>query len=209
MGLKPSLLTPVLWTLPLAFLLWAFAFAVPVGNFWLKLTLSASILAILGMRASHHEHRALFRFRRRHLWLGPLSAVVLYGIFWLGKEGSTLLLPFASKQISNVYLSKAQLDPRMIGLLLFFVMGPAEEIYWHGFVQRVLGGRLGPPAGLLLTSAVYSLVHVFALNVMLLVAAAVCGLFWGWLYQREQSLIPVILSHSIWDVLIFVIFPLS
>ncbi len=204
-----SLVSPVLWTLPLAFVLWAFTFAVPVGNFWLKLTLSASMLAVLGMKASHHERKTLFRFRRRHLWLGPLSAVALYGIFWLGKECSILLLPFASKQISNVYLSKAQLDPRMIGLLLFFIMGPAEEIYWHGFVQRVFGERFGPAAGLFLTSTVYSLVHVFALNVMLLVAAAVCGLFWGWLYQREQSLVPVILSHSIWDVLVFGVFPLS
>ena len=103
----------------------------------------------------------------------------------------------------------AQLDLRVIGFLLFFVMGPAEEIYWHGFVQRVLGERFGSAAGLFLTAAVYSLVHAVALNLMLLAAAAVCGLFWGWLYQREQSLIPVILSHSIWDVLIFLIFPLS
>jgi hypothetical protein len=44
---------------------------------------------------------------------------------------------------------------------------------------------------------------------MLLVAAAVCGFFWGWLYQREQSLIPVIVSHSIWDVLVFILFPLN
>ena len=205
----PARLSPVLWTFPLAFFLWLLTFAVPVGNFWLKLILSASLLAVLGLGWSRNHWTILFRFRLRHLWLGPLSAIVLYGIFWLGKEGSTLLFPFASKQISNVYLSKSQLDLRMIGLLLLFVMGPAEEIYWHGFVQRTLVGRFGPAAGVFLTAAVYSLVHVVALNLMLLVAAAVCGLFWGWLYQREQSLIPVILSHSIWDVLIFVIFPLS
>ena len=127
----------------------------------------------------------------------------------MGKEFSTLLFPFASKQISNVYFNKAQLDVRAIGFLLFFIMGPAEEIYWHGFVQRIFGERFGPLAGIVLTTVVYSLVHVVALNLMLLVAASVCGLFWGWLYQREQSLIPVILSHSIWDVIIFVIFPLS
>ena len=75
--------------------------------------------------------------------------------------------------------------------------------------RESLSERFGPTAGLFLTTAVYSLVHIVALNFMLLVAAAVCGLFWGWLYQREQSLIPVILSHSIWDVIIFVIFPLS
>ncbi len=205
----PLFLLPELWTLPVAFVLWFLTFAIPFGNFWLKLTFSASLLAVLGLRSSRTDWRILFHFKFRHLWLGPLSAVLLYGVFWLGKEFSTLLFPFASKQISTVYFNKAQLDVRAIGLLLFFIMGPAEEIYWHGFVQRSLGRRFGSWRGLFLTAAVYSLVHIFALNFMLLVAAAVCGFYWGWLYQREQSLIPVILSHSIWDVLIFLIFPLS
>ena len=202
-------LRPAFRTLPLAFVLWLFTFAIPFGNFWLKLTLSASFLAILALSSSREVWKTLFHFKARYLWLGPLSAIFLYGIFWMGKEFSTLLFPFASKQISNVYLNKSQLNLTAIGFLLFFIMGPAEEIYWHGLVQRLFSERFGSMAGVLLTAAIYSLVHIFALNLMLLVAAAVCGLFWGWLYQREQSLIPVILSHSIWDVLIFVIFPLN
>ena len=86
-------------------------------------------------------------------------------------------------------------------------MGPAEEIYWHGFVQRTFSRRFGAVAGVLLTAIIYAAVHVVALNGMLVIAAAVCGLFWGWLYQREQSLVPVIFSHSLWDVLVFVLFP--
>jgi hypothetical protein len=202
-------LRPAFRTLPFAFVLWLFTFAIPFGNFWLKLTLSASFLAILALSSSRKIWKTLFHFKVRYLWLGPLSAIFLYGIFWMGKEFSTLLFPFASRQISNVYFNKSQLNLTAIGFLLFFIMGPAEEIYWHGLVQRLLSERFGSMAGVLLTTAIYSLVHIFALNLMLLVAAAVCGFFWGWLYQREQSLIPVILSHSIWDVLIFVIFPLG
>ena len=200
---------PVFWTLPLAFTLWTVSFAVPVGNFWLKLVISASILATAGLTLSRSKWRSLFHFKRRYLWLGPLSAALLYGVFWTGRELSTVLFPFASREISNVYVNKAQLDVRLIGLLLLFIMGPAEEIYWRGFVQRSLSERLGAAKGLLLTTAVYTFIHVSVFNSILLVAAAVCGFFWGWLYQREQSLIPVILSHSIWDVLIFVLFPLS
>ncbi len=204
-----SLLRPVFGTLPLAFALWFFTFALPWGNFWFKLTLSASVLAILGLRHSRDHWKTLFHFKMRYLWLGPLSAILLYGIFWLGKEMSTILFPFAPREISTVYFNKAQLNLTAIGLLLFFIMGPAEEIYWHGFVQRSFSERFGSTRGLLLTTAIYALIHIFAFNFMLLVAASVCGLFWGWLYQREQNLIPVILSHSLWDVLIFVIFPLS
>jgi membrane protease YdiL (CAAX protease family) len=164
-------------------------------------------LALTGLRLSG-EPLSLFPFRSRHLWLGLVSAFVLYGIFWIGKEASSALLPFASREISSIYLIRTQLNALAIGLLVFFVMGPAEEIYWHGFVQRSLSRRLGPLVGALLNSAIYGLIHGFAMNVMLVLAAAICGLFWGWLYQREGSLIPVILSHSVRDVMIFVIFPI-
>ncbi|MDP2960777.1 MAG: CPBP family intramembrane metalloprotease, partial [candidate division Zixibacteria bacterium] len=132
-----------------------------------------------------------------------------YGIFWLGNEVSTILFPFAHREISSIYYNKAQLNLTAIGLLLLFVIGPAEEIYWHGFVQRSFSHYFGGTLGILFTSAIYALVHVFAFNIMLLAAAAICGLFWGWFYQREQSLIPVILSHSLWDLSIFVLFPLG
>lgn len=197
----------VLLTLPLAFALWCFTFAVPAGNFWLKLCSSALVLSLTALRLAGRERKTLFPFKARHLWVGILSALVLYAIFWLGSALSSMLFPFAPREISSIYSSKVQLSPALIGLLLLFIMGPAEEIYWRGFVQRNLTRRLGPVKGVLITAVIYSLVHLAALNFMLLVAAGVCGLYWGWIYQREQSLVPVILSHSVWDVLIFVLFP--
>jgi membrane protease YdiL (CAAX protease family) len=202
-------LRPVFWTVPAAFLLWFFIFAVPAGNFWLKLTCSASLLAAVGLVSSRNELSALFAFRVRHLWVGILSALLLYGIFWVGKHAAGLLFSFAPGQIESVYASKTQLDAVWIGLLLLFVMGPAEEIYWHGFVQRRLTGRYGAAAGVAATAAVYTLVHASSLNFMLVAAAGVCGLYWGLLYQREKNLIPLIISHSLWDVLIFVLFPMT
>ncbi len=196
-------------TLPLAFGLWFLTFAVPAGNFWAKLAISASILAAAGLLLSGSEWKSLFVFKKGHLWLGLVSAIVLYGLFWIGNEVSSALFPFASKEISGIYSNRTQLPSLLIGLLLFFVMGPAEEIYWHGFIQKTLCRHYGAITGVLLTTIVYAAVHVAALNFMLLVAAAICGLFWGLLYQREQSLVPVIISHSIWDLIIFVVFPLS
>ncbi len=147
--------------------------------------------------------------RGRFVFVGILSAVLLYAIFWVGREVSTALFPFASREIGNVYVTKAELNPAAIGLLLFFIMGPAEEIYWRGFVQETLSGRFGQMAGVLATSVIYALIHIFAFNVMLFVAAAVCGLFWGLLYLREGSLVPVILSHALWDLMTFVLFPFN
>ncbi len=202
-------LRPIFLTVPLAFGFWFFIFAVPAGNFWYKLTFSASTLAAIGLFCSRNALSALFTFKARHLLVGIGSALLLYGIFRVGREVSTMLLPFASGQIEGVYSNKVQLSTSMIGLLLFFVMGPAEEIYWHGFVQRILSVELGSLKGVLFTALIYTLIHAFSLNLMLILAAFVCGIFWGLLYLHEQSLIPLIISHSLWDVLIFVFFPVS
>jgi membrane protease YdiL (CAAX protease family) len=196
-------------TIPVAFVLWFFIFALPVGNFWLKLTGSASLLAAIGLVSSRNELKALFTFKIRHLWVGVLSAIILYGIFWVGKLAANLLFSFAPAQIESVYASKTQLEAVWIGLLLLLVMGPAEEIYWHGFVQRRLTGRYGATVGILATAAVYTLVHVTSWNFMLVAAAGVCGLYWGLLFQREKNLISLIISHALWDFLIFVLFPMT
>jgi membrane protease YdiL (CAAX protease family) len=206
--MNPSLRT-VYATIPAAFVLWFFIFAAPAGNFWLKLTGSASLLAAIGLVSSRNELKALFVFKIRHLWVGALSALILYGIFWVGKLAANLLFSFAPGQIEAVYASKTQLDAVWIGLLLLLVMGPAEEIYWHGFVQRRLTGRYGATMGVLATAVVYTLVHVVSLNFMLVAAAGVCGLYWGLLFQREKNLIPLIISHALWDFLIFVLFPMK
>jgi len=199
----------VLVTIPAAFLLWFLTFAVHRGNFWLKLSCSALLLALLALKSLLKREEKLFHVRVRFVVVGILSAVLLYAIFWLGREISTALFPFASREIGNVYVTKAELNPAAIGLLLFFIMGPAEEIYWRGFVQKTLSRRLGRTTGLLITSAVYAIIHIFAFNFMLFVAAAVCGLFWGLLYLREGSLVPVMLSHALWDLMTFVLFPFN
>ena len=223
-----------------AFALWYFAFQTEVWNFWVRLSLAATLLAISALILTP-DRTELFRARWRDLWVGIISALALYAIFWVGKQIALVILPFAADQIQNVYTKREQLDLLSIGLLLFFLLGPSEEIFWRGFVQRRLSqhvvhssassplhpfstltpspsplrGRgetgvrgLGERSAWLVTTALYALVHIWTLNFILIAAAGVAWLFWGWLYQREQSLLTVIISHALWDVLIFVLFPL-
>jgi membrane protease YdiL (CAAX protease family) len=97
----------------------------------------------------------------------------------------------------------------MIALLLIFPIAPGEETYWRGLVQRRLTERVGPRAGLLLSASVYSMVHLPTLNPTLILTAFIGGLVWGALYELTGNLVPVIISHTLWDILIFVILPLA
>ena len=202
-------LVSVAVTLPLAFALWYAIFALHEGNFWLKIALSALLLAVISLWAMGAVREQLLTIQKRHLGLGIASAVFLYAIFWLGKFILTSLYPGAPTEIESVYARREALLPWLIAPLLLLVTGPAEEIYWRGLLQRVLVQRIGPMSGLLLATACYALVHVWTLNTALVLAAFTAGLIWGWLYLVERSLVPVIISHAIWSVTIFVLLPLS
>jgi membrane protease YdiL (CAAX protease family) len=94
-------------------------------------------------------------------------------------------------------------------LLLLFVIGPAEEIFWRGYVQQRLGKRFSVAGSMIIATAVYTLVHIASFNFMLIMAAMVCGAFWGLMYCWNKNLLPLIISHALWDVSVFILFPIA
>ena len=107
-----------------------------------------------------------------------------------------------------IYSMKGGTPPAVIALLLLLVIGPAEEIFWRGFIQRRMMARWGANAGLIAATACYTLVHLPSLNFMLIVAAGVVGGCWGLIYRFfPRSLTALIISHAVWDACAFVLFP--
>ena len=96
----------------------------------------------------------------------------------------------------------------MIALLLIFVVGPGEEFFWRGYVQRRLVAEFGAP-GLVASVLAYGGAHIVTGNLMLVLAALACGGFWAFLYHRYDSLRINMISHAVWAVAIFVLFPMS
>jgi membrane protease YdiL (CAAX protease family) len=191
-----------------AALFWLILFGTGLVNFWWGMTAAAGLLAAWSLVFSGADRRALFEFKKSYIFLGLLSAIVLYAVFWAGNFLSRLIFDFASGQIDSIYSIKARMDHWQIGLLLFFWIGPAEEIFWRGMIQRVLSGKYGPTLGWFVPAMIYAGVHLWAANFILFMAALICGLFWGWIYMRFGSLWPAIISHSVWDVAIFLVLPL-
>ncbi|MBP2031720.1 membrane protease YdiL (CAAX protease family) [Clostridium algifaecis] len=195
------------FTLFTAAILWYLMFVIKPFNFWVEM--SGSILLLILM--AYFSNRDIFSFGKikwRHILIGVLSAIALYVIFYAGNIISGYLFPFKNSQISSVYSNRSNANLKLIGLLLFFIIGPGEELYWRGFIQNTLGKQFGENKGYLFSVLLYAAVHIATGNFMLIIAAFVCGLFWGWLYKKEKSIIPVIISHAIWDLTIFVLLPL-
>jgi hypothetical protein len=193
--------------LALAFFLWYGVFLLPAGGFWVRIAAAATLLAAISLLGMGAARRPLFRWQAWHPAAGAGAALALYLVFLLGKTVLTTLFPTAREAIASVYAPRTGFPLWLIAALLVLVTGPAEEIFWRGLLQRVLAARLGPAGGLLLASSCYALVHIWTVNLPLILAALVAGLAWGALFQRSASLWPVILSHSLWSLAIFVLFP--
>jgi uncharacterized protein len=177
--------------------------------FWPAMVLATAILAGAFFAVERGVWRARFAFEARHLWQGLAAAAALYLIFWAGNELSRQILPFAGGEISAIHARKAESNLWWVGTALLLWIGPAEEIFWRGLIQHRLMRRLGPVGGTLLAALIYAGVHAWSLNVMLVLAALVCGLFWGLLYLWTRSLWPGIISHAVWDLVIFVLLPIG
>ncbi len=146
--------------------------------------------------------------RTEKIVIGSLSAVALYLIFLAGNEISRSILPFAAEGISGVYSFKHGASLSRIAILIVLLIGPGEEAFWRGFLQRHWTARAGS-LGWLGCAAFYAAVHAGSGNIILVLAALGCGLYWGALYARYHSLVLIAVSHTLWDVLIFIVFPLD
>ncbi|KZL92958.1 CPBP family intramembrane glutamic endopeptidase [Clostridium magnum] len=195
------------FTLFAAAILWYLMFVIKPFNFWIEMSVSILLLILMAYFANR-DIFSLGKVKIRYILIGVVSAIALYGIFYAGNIISGYLFPFKDAQISSVYSNKSNANLALIGLLLFFIIGPGEELYWRGFIQNTLGKKFGENKGYLFSVLLYAAVHIVTGNFMLVIAALVCGLFWGWLYKKEKSLIPVIISHAVWDLTIFVLLPL-
>ncbi len=196
-----------------AALLWFYMFSPwtsNLSNFWLNMSIAAvtlSVIALCGRQkdAAHLDWRQFLR----QLFLGIVIAFALWGIFWIGDKLSQLMFCFARVQVDNVYGMKEGSDSVVIAILLLFLIGPAEEYFWRGYVQRTMSRRIGENASMYVTVAVYALVHIWSFNFMLVMAALVAGCVWGVIYRLRPSLLPaLIVSHALWDALVFVILPI-
>ena len=200
---------PLVSSIILAAILWFVMFFPCLGwelNFWAVMTMASLSLITCALVFGGKPQGSL---AWTEFVLGAAIAVVLWGVFWLGDKCSQWLFDFARPQVDLIYGIKSGTSPTLIALLLLLVIGPGEEIFWRGYVQRRLSERWSPNVGFLVATAVYTLIHVPSLNFMLIMAALVCGIAWGGLYRLfPQRFTAIVVSHALWDAAAFVWFPL-
>ena len=165
----------------LASALFMLSFRGPRSRFWDRMTATGLSLGTLALVAQPGLRKT--RVTLKDVLLGILSAAGLYGIFHIGDRLSRRIVPNGGEQIEEIYKLKR--------------IRPRQELMV----------RFGPFWGTLMGVAAYGGVHISSGNFTLVGAATVAGAFWGGLYMMGMPLGALIISHILWDNLIFIIAP--
>jgi membrane protease YdiL (CAAX protease family) len=178
---------------------------------WMSLSMVVILTLALALDRSYRQtlpedvsHKII-----RKIVTGLISAGILYMVFLAGNFFVRHVMAHSGQQISDVYSFKGQASPLRIILLMAFIIGPGEELFWRGFLQGNLMARFGRIQGLIMATMIYSLMHLASGNILLVMAAFVCGLFWGWLYLRYRSMVVNVVSHTVWDIVVFMVIPFT
>jgi membrane protease YdiL (CAAX protease family) len=116
--------------------------------------------------------------------------------------------PFIVTDIARLYASfRGPASFIAIAALAPIILG--EELVWRGVVQTSLVQRLGRGAGVALAAVAYGLSHVPFGSPVLAAVAILCGFAWGGLREMTESLVPALVAHLVWDVLVLLWLPLD
>ncbi|ETI68079.1 CPBP family intramembrane glutamic endopeptidase [Neobacillus vireti] len=173
--------------------------------FWYIFSGSLLVLIAYAMFQGDVDDEAPFF---QYIFLGAISGLLLYFVFWLGFQTiQHLHLPF-EKDIKKLYRWYApKLFWQYIALVL--VAAPGEEIFWRGFIQKSLLANFKPIVSIGIAALLFASVHIYSGSFILVFAALISGFFWGLLYYWKKSMPLVIVSHIIFDLMIFIILPLK
>ncbi|WP_342525974.1 type II CAAX endopeptidase family protein [Chryseomicrobium sp. FSL W7-1435] len=117
-------------------------------------------------------------------------------------------IPFLSVREIHQFLE--QFGPNTIWhfMLLFFIIAPAEEFFWRGFVQQYLKNYLPTFYAVVAASILFSISLLVGGFVYGAIAGFIVGLLWGLLYEWKKSMPLLIVTHITALILLFLILPI-
>src|SRR2546426_3431054 len=211
---RDATLAPLLVAASLASLVRVFSLAVPRYNFvttpetdplntlpWLALVsvpLLVSVVAVAYVQRLHPRDLGLTFAHWREIV--RQTAIALTGIplglvefFILRQPAWIAQLTFGSLVLG--------------GLVIFFATGFSEELIFRAILLKRAVEGLGTRSGLLYVTAIFASLHIFFLNGVDLVFVFAVGLLYGIIVLKTRNLWGVIVSHSLGNVILYLVAP--
>lgn len=171
-------------------------------DFFLLAAPLCAIWMVVSARAAPPGLSALLRPRLADVALGLASAAVLYAgsravlSAFCGGLSDALCAPLADT------LRRFEARTVLAALAIALLIAPAEELFWRGFVQGWLARRLGPAVGVAAAVGLAVAVALLAGEPFLALATLPTYAAWSALTAWRGSLVPALVSHVTWSVLV-------
>ena len=187
-----------------AFVSFYVAFNTHFFSFWWNLSSVIVILALLGILNRGDVGWKLNKYEAAVvIWI----SFTVYFLFWILNFIASFSTLFRNG-IESVYTLGNGMDRWEIAIFII-VIAVAEELFWRGFVTKAFLERTGIITSLLVPALIYAAVHIATGNIALMLSAFILGLIWGAMYIITGNVAVSMYSHIIWDLLIFIVFPLK
>lgn len=193
---------------PLLFL--AFTLHLTVGTYFQRAFLPFGIafgqilfffgIPWLAVAAMGFSRRRFFALCGPRAWAWPWVLLAAFAGFLLAGGLNTLNQWLVGEELARAFDSTRVLRGRPFGeqvavaLGVTFLAPLGEEFLFRGYLLRVLRARYGTLAGLVVSSALFAVMH---LNPASLVALFGLGLLFGLLRIASGSLFPALLAHAL------------
>lgn len=163
------------------------------------------------------------------LWLGarpavrsnlkpPTAASLIAGLavglvmslatWWLYPVSVSVFPPIQT-EVETLYALLRQAPGPVRALPLLFLVVAAEELVWRGVAIDLFSKSFGPWRAMLFSALLYVLPQLALRSSLLIIVAFLCGLLWGSLRVRTRGLAAPLIAHLVWDILVFVMYPVG
>ena len=143
--------------------------------------------------------------------IGVASAVLLYGVFYVGAWTVASFHPLGITSVSEskIYsLISSPSNPLYVQVAVLLFDSAGYESLFRGVLQAKLTPRLGVMAALAVASLDAAL-HLATLNLLWVGATLVADFAWGLTYHYGRGAQSSFTSHLVWDLAIFVLHPIT
>ncbi len=153
------------------------------------------------------------------LLLAPILAFVsvgfMRGISWFSGyiplEGLENLVQWEQQQWSNSMPENfGDSTVILLGFVMVILLPVGKEILFRGIAYIGLAGRFGQTKGILLSALLFAVLYGYIRSFVPLVWGGIpiflMGVTLAWLYIRTKSLIPCILTHSLVNLILILIY---
>ncbi|MEK3997053.1 type II CAAX endopeptidase family protein [Psychrobacillus sp. FSL K6-2365] len=141
------------------------------------------------------------------------KSIITWTVFLIGTSLIiVILMELLGGTSENTKTQSLQSNMGILSFLIAFVSAAVispiyEEIFYRGFLYRWFRVKWGVPAGILLSSSVFMLVHIPTYNT--LPVNFLTGVIFSWTYEKTGSIYPGMIIHGVFNGIAVVLTALS